>query len=151
MAASAAKRCSSENLRDSALARTTAGGASTTLHDSIQIKENAADIVTKARDQGASRSILSPPSSSPDTAGQSGQSLTPTLPKILAGSYLRDSALARTTAGGASTTLHDSIQIKENAADIVFRCKRRRRLTCDRDTVRGSFPRLTLRHAYPPW
>ena len=38
---------------------------------------------------------------------------------ILAGSYLRDSALARTTAGGASTTLHDSIQIKENAADIV--------------------------------
>ncbi|GAA5988597.1 hypothetical protein JCM10908_003635 [Rhodotorula pacifica] len=38
---------------------------------------------------------------------------------ILAGSYLRDSALARTTAGGASTALHDSIQIKENAADIV--------------------------------
>ncbi|GAA5872384.1 hypothetical protein JCM3774_004506 [Rhodotorula dairenensis] len=38
---------------------------------------------------------------------------------VLAGAYLRDSALARTTAGGASTALHDSIQIKENAADIV--------------------------------
>lgn len=38
---------------------------------------------------------------------------------ILAGSYLRDQALLRTQAGGASTSLDDSIQIKENAADIV--------------------------------
>ncbi|GAA6003954.1 inositol monophosphatase family protein [Rhodotorula paludigena] len=38
---------------------------------------------------------------------------------IEAGSYLRDQALARTQAGGASTALGDSIQIKENAADLV--------------------------------
>lgn len=38
---------------------------------------------------------------------------------IEAGSYLRDQALARTQAGGASTALGESIQIKENAADLV--------------------------------
>ncbi|GAA5852004.1 hypothetical protein JCM8547_000124 [Rhodosporidiobolus lusitaniae] len=40
---------------------------------------------------------------------------------IIAGSYLRDQALARTTAGGASQAFGDSIQIKENAADLVTR------------------------------
>ncbi|GAA6009399.1 hypothetical protein JCM10207_003764 [Rhodosporidiobolus poonsookiae] len=40
---------------------------------------------------------------------------------IRAGSYLRDQALARTFAGGASTALGESIQIKENAADLVTR------------------------------
>ncbi|GAA5915501.1 hypothetical protein JCM6882_007911 [Rhodosporidiobolus microsporus] len=38
---------------------------------------------------------------------------------IQAGAYLRDQALARTFAGGASHALDDSIQIKENAADLV--------------------------------
>ncbi|GAA6021500.1 hypothetical protein JCM8202_006398 [Rhodotorula sphaerocarpa] len=38
---------------------------------------------------------------------------------IRAGSYLRDSALARTAAGGAGTSFDESISIKENAADLV--------------------------------
>ncbi|BGP44091.1 hypothetical protein JCM10450v2_008308 [Rhodotorula kratochvilovae] len=38
---------------------------------------------------------------------------------IQAGSYLRDQQLARTRAGGASVHLDESIQIKENAADLV--------------------------------
>jgi len=36
-----------------------------------------------------------------------------------AGAYLRDQQLARTRAGGASGHLDRSIEIKENAADIV--------------------------------
>ncbi|BGP20965.1 hypothetical protein JCM10213_008189 [Rhodosporidiobolus nylandii] len=40
---------------------------------------------------------------------------------IQAGSYLRDQALARTFAGGAGTAFSESIQIKENAADLVTR------------------------------
>ncbi|GAA6030612.1 hypothetical protein JCM8097_006236 [Rhodosporidiobolus ruineniae] len=40
---------------------------------------------------------------------------------VTAGSYLRDQAIARTYAGGASTAFGDSIQIKENATDLVTR------------------------------
>lgn len=58
---------------------------------------------------------------------------------ILAGSYLRDQALARTFAGGASTALGESIEIKENAADLVTKADMHSEMLIS-DAIRERFP-----------
>lgn len=56
-----------------------------------------------------------------------------------AGSYLRDQQLARTRAGGASTGLDESIEIKENAADLVTRADMHSEQLIS-DAIRARYP-----------